>query len=57
MATMKDAVISVPATAPRNLHKDQDTNKAFQQLSDTTLDPLLAAVAQLQAQVKALQGK
>lgn len=55
MATMKDATISVPASAPRHLHKDPETNKALQQLADTTLDPLLQAVAQLQSQIATLQ--
>jgi len=52
---MKDATISVPASAPRHLHKDPETNKALQQLADTTLDPLLQAVAQLQSQIATLQ--
>lgn len=55
--SLKDATIAVPATAPRNLHKDNDTNIAFQHLTDTTINPLLAAVQQMQAQIAALQGK
>lgn len=47
----------LPTSTPRQPVKDPDTAQVLQNLSTSTLDPLLKAVAQLQTQLDALQAQ